>query len=116
MSQRETHTIDATDKAPGRIASEAATLLRGKHKPTFTPNADVGDYVVVSNPAYMHVTGNKLDKKSYYHHSGFVGGLKETRMRTLLEEQPEEIIRRAVYGMLPKNKLRANQIKRLTFE
>ncbi len=114
---RETHTIDATDKAPGRVAAEAATLLRGKHKPTFVAHRDVGDYVCVENIEHMRITGDKLDQKKYYQHSGYMGGLRETSMRELYEKKgSHEILRRAVYGMLPKNNLRERQIQRLKFE
>ncbi len=113
--ERETHKIDAKNKAPGRLASKIAILLRGKNKPSFEPHRDMGDEVVVENVEEMKITGKKLKQKKYYKHSGYPGGLKEKSMEELMESNPEEILKRAVFGMLPKNKLRANQIKRLKF-
>ncbi len=114
--KRETHTIDASGKILGRFATEIAVLLRGKNKPDFIPNKDMGDFVVVKNINKIEVTGKKLEKKIYYHHSGYLGGLKETPLKKLFEKDPGEVLKRAVFGMLPKNKLRAKQIKRLKFE
>jgi large subunit ribosomal protein L13 len=113
--ERKKHKIDATDKAPGRIASKIAILLRGKNKPDFEPHKDMGDVVLVENVDKMKITGRKKEQKKYYSHSGYPGGLKETPMGELMEKKPEEVLRRAVLGMLPKNKLRAKQIKRLKF-
>ena len=113
--ERETHKIDAENKSPGRLASEIAVLLRGKNKPTFEPHRDMGDIVLVDNVDKMKITGKKLDQKKYYSHSGYPGGLKEKGLDELMEDNPEEVLRRAVFGMLPKNKLRAKQIKRLKF-
>ena len=113
--ERETHKINAENKAPGRLASDIAILLRGKNKPTFEPHKDMGDEVVVENVDKMKLTGKKIEHKKYYKHSGYPGGLKEKSMEELMEEEPEEVLKRAVFGMLPKNKLRAKQIKRLKF-
>jgi large subunit ribosomal protein L13 len=114
--ERETHKIDASGKVLGRLASEIVVLLRGKHKPFFVPHKDMGDFVLVKNVSQLRFTGKKMDQKKYYHHSGYLGGLKETPLKTLFEKRPEEVLKRAVYGMLPKNKLRPKQIKRLKFE
>jgi len=111
--ERETHTIDATNKILGRLATEIAVLLRGKNRSDFAPNKDIGDFVVVKNVNKIKVTGKKFEKKIYYHHSGYLGGLKETPFKKLFEKDPGEVLKRAVFGMLPKNKLRAKQIKRL---
>ena len=97
--------VDATDKALGRLASEVAARLRGKHKPTYTPHCDTGDFVIVVNAAKVKLTGNKLDKKFYNRHSGIPGGFKATSYRDLLEDKPTFPIEKAVKGMLPKNVL-----------
>ena len=107
------HLIDAADKSVGRVATRVANLLRGKGKPQFTPHADVGDFVVVVNASKVKLTGQKLDQKVYYRHSGYPGGLKSVTARRLLETMPEEVLRRAVWGMLPKNKWQKKLIKRL---
>ncbi len=112
---RKTHKIDATDKSPGKLASNIAILLRGKNKPTFEAHRDMGDEVLVSNVAKMKITGRKLEQKKYYRHTGYPGGLRSENMGELMEKKPEEVLKRAVFGMLPKNKLRAKQIKRLKF-
>ena len=114
--EQKTHTIDASGKVLGRLATEIAILLRGKQKPTFVPYKEMGDFVVVKNTNKIKLTGKKAEQKVYYHHTGFLGGLKETPIKKLLKENPKEILRKAVFGMLPKNKLRAQQIKRLKFE
>lgn len=114
--QRETHKIDATGKALGRMATEIATLLRGKHKPDFAPYKDEGDFVIVKNLEKVKITGKKREKKLYRHHSGYPGGLKETPMGELFEKDPAKVLRKTVMGMLPKNKLRNKQIKRLKVE
>lgn len=113
---RETHTIDAANKVLGRLAVEIALLLRGKDKADFMPNKDGGDVVIIKNADKIIVTGKKMDDKMYYHHSGYMGGLKEIPFKKIFKRDPGEVIRRAVYGMLPKNKLRDVQIKRLKFE
>lgn len=97
--------VDATDKTLGRLATQIATRLRGKDKPIFTPHVDCGDFVIVVNAEKIHVTGRKLDQKMYYRHSGYPGGLKTISLRAQLEKHPERVIRTAVRGMLPKNKL-----------
>jgi large subunit ribosomal protein L13 len=105
--------IDASNKILGRLASEIATILRGKHKAIFTSHMDAGDYVIVVNADKVAFTGAKLDKKIYYRHSGYVGGLKETTARQMLEKKPENIIMLAVKGMLPKTSLGRRQLKKL---
>jgi large subunit ribosomal protein L13 len=114
--QRDTHTIDAKDKSLGRIATGIAVLLRGKQKPEFVPYKDIGDFVVVKNIEKVRITGKKMEQKKYYHHSGWMGGLKEISLKDLFKKNPSEVLKKAVYGMLPKNKLRSEQIKRLKFE
>ncbi len=111
--KREWHLIDAKDKILGRLATQIAQLLMGKNKPYFTRYLDCGDYVVVINAKEVKVTGKKEKQKIYYHHSGYPGGLKETPLWMLREKFPERIITKAVSGMLPKNKLRANMLGRL---
>jgi len=113
--KRETHTIDATGKVLGRLASEIAVLLQGKHKPDFFPYKDMGDFVIVKNVDKLKITGRKLEAEKYFRHSGYPGGVKETLLKTLFKTKPQEVLRRAVLGMLPKNKLRAKMIKRLKF-
>ncbi len=110
---RDIHTIDAEGKAPGRLATEVATLLIGKHKPSFQPNIDAGDHVQVINAAKMKITGKKLEQKKYYRHSGYAGGLKTTAMKDVWESDPAEVLRKAVSRMLPKNKQRTERMKRL---
>jgi len=114
--ERETHTIDATDRPLGRLAVEIVRLLRGKHKKDFMPNKDDGDFVIVKNFNKIKFTGKKMDQKMYYRHSGYLGGLKETPLNKLFEENPAEVLKKATWGMLPKNKLRSEQIKRLKIE
>jgi large subunit ribosomal protein L13 len=110
---RQWHVIDATDVVLGRLASQVAVLLRGKHKPTFAPHVDTGDFVVVVNAEKVRVTGKKLEQKIYYRHSGYPGGLRERTLAEQLARRPEEVIRKAVKGMLPKNKLAAAQLRKL---
>ena len=105
--------VDATDKPLGRLASEIARVLRGKHKPIFTPHVDTGDFVIVVNAGKVKLTGNKLDKKFYYHHSGIPGGFKAEAYRSLLERKPEWPIEKAVKGMLPKNVLGRQMLTKL---
>jgi len=114
--QRKTHIIDATGKVLGRLAAEIAILLRGKHKPDFAPNKDMGDFVVVKNVENLKITGKKMEEKKYFRHSGFLGGVKFIPLGKLFKEKPAEVFKKAVYGMLPKNKLRAKMIKRLKIE
>ena len=110
---REWYVIDAEGRTLGDIAVEAATLLRGKHKPTFTPHADCGDFVIVINCEKLVLTGNKLEKKMYYHHTGYIGNLKEVKYKTLMAEKPEFVVTKAVKGMLPSNTLGAKALTRL---
>ncbi|MCD6270554.1 50S ribosomal protein L13 [bacterium] len=111
--QRKTHTIDASGKALGRLATEIAVILRGKDKPSFLPNADAGDFVVVKNIGKIKVSKKKMKRKVYYRHSGYPGGLKKISAEELFSKNPAIVLKKAVYGMLPKNKLRDKLIKRL---
>ena len=111
--ERKWYIIDAAHKPLGRVATEAAKLLRGKHKPTFTPNLDVGDHVIILNCNQVILTGNKLNQKVYRHHSGYIGGMKETSAKDMLEKNPEKAMMLAVKGMLPHNSLGAQQLKKL---
>ncbi|MBR6668076.1 MAG: 50S ribosomal protein L13 [Clostridia bacterium] len=110
---RKWYVVDAEGLALGRVASQVANILRGKNKPIYTPNVDTGDYVIVINAQKVVLTGKKLDQKIYYKHSGYVGGLKETKYRKLLAEKPEEALRHAVVGMLPKGPLGRQMAKKL---
>ena len=110
---REWLLIDAQDQVLGRVASKAAHILRGKHKPTYTPHVDTGDFVVIINADKIRVTGKKLTDKEYYRHSGYVGGLKETNLETLLATKPHLVLMHAVKGMLPKNTLGRSCMTRL---
>jgi large subunit ribosomal protein L13 len=110
---REWYVIDATDVVLGRLASQTANLLRGKHKPTFAPHIDTGDFVVIVNADKVALSGNKREDKIVYRHSGYPGGLKATPFGRLLEKNPRKAIERAVWGMLPKNRLSRKQIKKL---
>jgi large subunit ribosomal protein L13 len=110
---RNWYVVDAQDKVLGRLASRIAMVLRGKTKPVFTPHMDSGDFVVVVNAAQVRLTGRKLDNKFYYRHSGYPGGLKTTTARHLLQRKPEEVLRHAVRGMLPKNSLGRHLLKKL---
>ena len=103
--EREWIVIDATDMVLGRLASEVAQILKGKRKPQYTPHVDTGDFVIIINAEKIRLTGNKAEKKIYYSHSGFIGGLKEVSFQRMLEKHPERIIEKAVKGMLPKNTL-----------
>ena len=105
--------IDAANKPLGRVATEAAKLLRGKHKPTFTPNIDTGDHVIILNVKDIILTGSKLDQKMYRHHSGYIGGMKETSARVMMENTPEKAMMLAIKGMLPHTKLGRQMIKKL---
>ena len=111
--QRKWYLVDATDKTLGRLAAEVAKVLRGKNKPTFTPNMDTGDYVIVINASKVKVTGKKLDQKIYYHHSDFVGGMKEATLREMMQKHPERVIEHAVKGMLPKGALGRQMYRKL---
>jgi large subunit ribosomal protein L13 len=105
--------VDATGKTLGRLATQIADVLRGKRKPEYTPHVDTGDFVVVVNAEKIAVTGAKLDQKIYYRHTGYPGGIKQRTLREQLERRPTEVIRKAVKGMLPRNKLAAAQITKL---
>ena len=107
------YVVDAKDKVLGRLAAQIAMRLRGKHKPVYTPHADTGDFVVVINADKVALTGDKWNKKIYYHHTGYIGGLKQITAQKLLEKKPEDILRFAVKGMLPKNSLGRRQLKKL---
>lgn len=111
--RREWYLVDATDKTLGRLASEIARRLRGKHKPEYTPHVDTGDYIVVVNAEKIRVTGNKLADKMYHHHTGYIGNLKSISLGKLLEKAPERVIETAVKGMLPKNVLGRAMFKKL---
>lgn len=114
--ERKTHKIDADGKILGRLAVRVSGLLRGKHKPEFVSYKDIGDFVIIKNVEKIKVTGKKMNNKKYYHHSGYLGGLKETPMKKLFEKNPEEVLKKAVFGMIPSNRLRVEQLKRLKFE
>jgi large subunit ribosomal protein L13 len=111
--ERTWYVVDAEGKTLGRLASQIAAILRGKHKPTYNPSVDTGDFVVVVNAEKIHVTGQRLDQKKYYTHSGYMGGLKEKTLRQMLDTKPERVIYLAVRGMLPKNVLGRKMIKKL---
>ena len=111
--ERKWFVVDAENKVLGRLASEIASRLRGKHKPNFSPHMDVGDFIVVVNADKVKLTGNKLDDKIYYRHSGYMGGIKEQTAKEVLEKKPTELIKMAVRGMLSKNSLGRKQLKKL---
>lgn len=111
--ERKWYVVDAEGCTLGRLASEVAKVLRGKNKPVFTPHIDTGDYVVVVNAEKINVTGKKLDQKVYYHHSEYVGGMKETTLREMLAKKPEKVIELAVKGMLPKGPLGRQMLTKL---
>ena len=111
--ERKWYIIDAEGKPLGRVASEAAKLLRGKHKPTFTPNMDVGDYVIITNCSKAVLTGKKLDQKVYTHFTGYIGNMRKTSARVMMENKPEKAMMTAVKGMLPHNTLGRNMLKKL---
>ena len=111
--EKKWYVIDASGKAIGRVATEAAKILRGKHKPTYTPNMDTGDFVIIVNCKDAVFTGRKLDQKMYRHHTGYMGGLKEKTARVMMQETPEKAMFKAVEGMLPHTRLGRQQIKKL---
>jgi large subunit ribosomal protein L13 len=111
--EKKWYLVDAQDRILGRLATQIAVRLRGKHKPIFTPHADTGDFIVVINADKIALKGSKLDQEYYYRHSGYMGGLKKTSAKDLLEKKPEELLRIAVKGMLPKNSLGRRQLKKL---
>jgi len=105
--------LDADGQTLGRLATQVATLLQGKHKPTYSPHLDMGDFVVVVNASRIKVTGNKLDDKIYYRHTGYVGGLKQTPLKEMLDKHPDRVVEMAVKGMLPRNKLARHLLRHL---
>ena len=111
--ERKWYVVDATGYTLGRLASEVAKVLRGKNKPIFTPHMDCGDYVIIVNADKVTVTGKKLDQKIYYHHSEYVGGMKETTLREMMAKKPEKVVKLAVKGMLPKGALGKSMLKKL---
>ncbi len=111
--ERKWYLIDAEGKTLGSVAAEAAVLLRGKHKPTFTPHVDCGDHVVIINASKVVLTGKKLDQKMYYHHTGYIGNLKEVKYSKLMAEKPEFVVTKAIKGMLPDTTLGRNALTRL---
>lgn len=110
------HEIDATGIAVGRVATQAAMILRGKNKATFTPHLDEGDFVTIINAGKVRFTGKKLVQKDYFHHTMYPGGIKQTSMKKVFDKDPAKVMHKAVYGMLPKNKLRDVMIQRLTIK
>jgi len=115
-NKKETFVVDAKGKVLGRLATEIVAILRGKNSPDFMPNKDSDNYVVVKNIEKIVVTGNKMEDKKYFHHTGYLGGDKHIPMKTIFEKNPGEILKKAVSGMLPKNRLRDKQLKRIKFE
>lgn len=111
--ERKWYVVDAEGQTLGRLATQVATILKGKHKPIYTPHVDTGDHVIVINAEKIHLTGNKLQDKKYYRHSGYVGGIKSTTAGELLNRHPERVIEAAVWGMLPHNRLGRQMIKKL---
>lgn len=111
--ERKWYVVDAEGKTLGRLASEVANVLRGKKKPIYTPHIDTGDYVIIVNAEKVKITGKKLDQKIYYHHSEYVGGMKETTMREMMKTKPEFVLTHAVKGMLPKGPLGRQMLKKL---
>ena len=111
--KREWYVVDAEGKTFGRLASQVASILRGKNKPEFTPHVDTGDYVIIVNVEKIVFTGKKLDQKVYYSHSGYIGGLKETKYRKLMDEKPEFALHEAIRRMLPKNSLGRKMLKKV---
>ncbi|MCY3803925.1 MAG: 50S ribosomal protein L13 [Gammaproteobacteria bacterium] len=111
--QRSWYLVDATDKTLGRMASEIATRLKGKHKPIYTPHVDTGDFIVVINAEKVRVTGNKMEDKTYHRYTGYVGGLKSTKLKEMHAKHPERVIENAVRGMLPKNPLGRAMFRKL---
>ena len=107
------YVVDAEGKTLGRLATQIAETLRGKGKPEYTPHVDTGDFIVVVNAEKIHVTGNKLEQKTYWRHSGYPGGIKSRSLAEMLERRPEEVIRKAVKGMLPRNRLARQQLTKL---
>lgn len=111
--QRKWYVVDAAGQTLGRLSTAVASILRGKHKPIYTPHVDTGDFVIIINADKVKFTGNKLDQKMYYHHSGYPGGLRETSLRTMMEKKPDEVLRHSVRGMLPKGVLGRQMFSKL---
>ena len=111
--ERKWYVVDAADKTLGRLSSQIASVLRGKNKPTYTPSMDTGDYVIVINAYKIKVTGKKMDQKIYYRHSDYVGGMKEATLKEMMAKKPEDVIKLAVKGMLPKGPLGRQMLKKL---
>lgn len=111
--ERTWYVVDAEGRTLGRLATEVARILRGKHKPIYTPHVDTGDFVIIVNADKIRVTGKRLDQKMYYRHSGYMGGLKETSLRTMLNKHPERVLQLAVKGMMPKNPLGRKMYRKL---
>lgn len=111
--ERKWYVVDAEGQTLGRLAAQVASILKGKHKPTYTPHVDTGDHVIIINAEKIHLTGNKLQNKKYYRHSGYVGGIKSNTAGELLNRHPERVIRSAVWGMIPHNRLGRQMIKKL---
>ena len=111
--ERKWYVVDAKDAVLGRLATKIATYLRGKNKPVFTPNVDTGDFIIVINADKVRLTGRKLDDKVYYHHTGYIGGIKAQTAKAMIDKRPEKIIEKAVWGMLPKNTLGKQMLKKL---
>ena len=111
--QRDWVVVDANDQTLGRLATQVSTVMLGKHKPGYTPGVEMGDYVIVVNASHINVTGNKLDDKMYHRHTGYPGGLKSVNLRDLLAKNPERVIEKAVWGMLPHNRMGRNLMKKL---
>ena len=111
--QRDWVVVDANGQTLGRLVTQISTIMLGKHKPSFTPGVEMGDYVIVINAAHIKVTGNKLDDKMYYRHTGYPGGLKSTNLRDLLAKYPERVIEKAVWGMLPHNRMGRSLMRKL---
>ena len=111
--ERKWYVVDAEGQTLGRLASEVAKVLRGKNKPVYTPHVDTGDYVIIVNADKVAVTGKKMDQKIYYHHSEYVGGMKETTLKEMMAKKPEKVLELAVKGMLPKGPLGRSMIKKL---
>jgi len=111
--ERKWYVVDAKDAILGRLATKIAVYLRGKNKPVFTPNVDTGDFIIVINADKVRLTGRKLDNKVYYHHTGYIGGIKAQTAKSMMDKHPERIIEKAVWGMLPKNTLGKQMLKKL---
>lgn len=111
--ERKWYVVDATDQVVGRLATKVATILRGKHKPTYTPNVDTGDYVIIINADKVRLTGNKENKKEYVHHTGFPGGRRVTSFRQMMDKNPERVLEHAIKGMLPHNTLGRQMYRKL---